>query len=454
MNGRRGKIVEATIKDLAFDGKSVGEIDGKIIFLNAGLPGETVRARITKSKPRFEVGKVLQVVGRSEERTDAPCVHFDICGGCAWQDLAYERQLYYKRKQVVDCLGHIGKLDDVAVEEIIGAPERFRYRNKMEFSFNVDDANGFVLGLHHRGEFDRIFDLEQCLLQSETANEIVRWFSAYVREKNIPVYHITEHTGYLRFFMIRETANTDQIMINIVTADGEFPESEEFIDRITSAFPGLTTIVHNINSKKANIAKGEKERNLFGPGFIEESLLGKRFRIYANSFFQTNSRQAERLYEIASYALDTDAGDRLLDLYCGTGTIGLCLADRVEKMVGVEIESSAITAARENAELNNIMNAEFHCGSAQDLMKERPEIFRELTCAIVDPPRAGLHKKAMKSLIEFAYPRLTYISCNPATFARDASILREAGYKIGRVIPVDMFPHTMHIELVADFTKD
>jgi len=454
MSGRIGKIVDARIKDLAFDGKSVGEIDGKIIFLNAGLPGETVRARITKSKARFEVGKVLQVVGRSDERTDAPCGHFEICGGCTWQDLEYERQLYYKRKQVLDCLGHIGKLEDVEVAEIVGAPEQFGYRNKMEFSFNVDEEKGFVLGLHHRGEFDKIFNLDRCLLQSETASRIVRWFGDYVREKDIPVYHITDHTGYLRFFMIRETANTNQIMINIVTAEGKFPDADEFVGRISAVFPELTTIVHNVNSRKANIAKGEAEDILYGPGYIEEELLGKKFRIYANSFFQTNSRQAERLYKIAYELLGAGSDDRLLDLYCGTGTIGLCLADRVKKVAGIELEESAVTAARENAGLNGIANAEFHCGSAQDLMKTNPEIFTDLNCAIVDPPRAGLHKKAMKSLIEFAYPRITYISCNPATFARDAAILRKAGYKIGKVIPVDMFPHTMHIELVADFKRD
>ncbi len=448
-----GEIVDAKIKDLAFDGKAIGDIDGKIIFLNGGLPGETVRARITKSRPRFDAAKVLQIIEKAPERIDAPCRHFDICGGCTWQDLEYERQLYYKRKQVVDCIKHIGKMDDVEITDIIGAPEQFRYRNKMEFSFHVAPEDGFVLGLHHRGEFDKIFNLEECLLQSDTANKIVLWLSEYIKTNRIPVYDLIEHTGYIRFLIIRETANTGQIMVNIVTSNGKFPDAQKFISEFTAAFPEITTVAHNINSQKANIAKGEQETILFGPGCIEEILLGKKFRIYANSFFQTNSRQAEKLYQTAFELLNPEPTDRLLDLYCGTGTIGLCASDRVERVVGVEIEESAVTAAKENAVINNVENAEYICGSAQDLMKTDPELFSGLNCAIIDPPRAGLHKKALKGLIDFGYPRLVYISCNPATFARDAAIMRENGYNIGRVIPVDMFPHTMHIELAADFTK-
>lgn len=453
MTTHRGKIIEVTIKDLAYDGKAVGELDGKIVFLNGGLPGEKVRARITKCKPRYDSAKVLEVLEKSGERTDAPCKHFDICGGCTWQDLDYEKQLYYKRKQVVDCLEHIGKMTDVEIADIVGAPSQFQYRNKMEFSFHVDETEGFVLGLHHRGRFDRIFNLEECLLQSPTAGKIVCWFREYVEREHIPVYHLSQHTGYLRFFMIRETANTDQLMINIVTSEGQFPEQEKFVGRITEAFPEITTIVRNINSRKANIAKGEQEHIMFGPGYIEETILGKRYRIFANSFFQTNSRQAENLYEIGFDLLGASPDDSLLDLYCGAGTIGLSFADRLKHVVGIELEPSAVTAARENAVLNGIENARFYCASAQEIMKDKPEIFRELDCAIVDPPRAGLHKKAIKYLIEFDFPKLTYISCNPATFARDADILRQAGYKITKVIPVDMFPHTLHIELAAGFYK-
>lgn len=454
MTNRRGDIAEVRIKDLAYDGKSVGDIDGKIIFLNAGLPGETVRAEITRIKPNYIVGRVCEIIEKSAERIPARCVHFDICGGCTWQDLDYKSQLFYKRKQVADCLKHIGKFDDIDLAETIGAPEQFHYRNKMEFSFNCDLENGFTLGLHKRGQFSDIFDLHECHLASNKVVAIVDWIRAFVKSNGIPVYDVTHHTGYIRFLMVREGHNTGQIMINIVTTEGTFPNLSGLISMTKEQFPEVTTIVQNINNQKSNIARGEREIIHFGHGFIEEKILGHRFRIFANSFFQTNSKQTETLFRTAFELMRPDKNDRLLDLYCGAGTIGLSAADMVGDVVGIELEPSAIEAARNNAEINGIKNVRFHAGSVQEILFEKPQVLEGITCIVADPPRAGMHKKAIKAIIDSNCPKLIYISCNPSTFARDALLLSGAGYKLGRVIPVDMFPHTMHIELVSIFNRE
>jgi len=450
---RIGDIIETDVIDLAFNGKSVGSLNGKIIFLNGGLPGEKVQARIVKKKARFSIAKVLSIVEKSKERVVAQCSHFDLCGGCTWQDLDYDRQLYYKRKQVVDCLAHIGRIGKVDVAETIPSADRYYYRNKMEYSFNVNGDRAFSLGLHQRGHYDRIFDLKECLLQSEISNEIVNWFREYVTNNRIPVYDISNHIGFLRFLVIREAKKTGQIMLNLVTADGAIPDAEKLIAEITGRFPRIVTIVQNINNGKSNVARGEREIALYGKGFIEEELLGSTFIVYANSFFQTNSRQAELLYSKAYELLDPTINDRFLDLYCGTGTIGICISSKVSGVVGIELEPSAIAAAKENAERNGIKNVEFYTGAAEKIMKDKPEIFEGITCAIIDPPRAGMHRQALKRLLDLRLPRIVYISCNPATFSRDAMLLLDSEYTMSQIIPVDMFPHTMHIELVAGFYK-
>jgi 23S rRNA (uracil1939-C5)-methyltransferase len=450
---RIGDLVRTEIVDLAYDGRSVGSLDGKIIFLDGGLPGETVTAEILKCRPRFSVGRIIEIVNPSPHRVKASCTHYDACGGCTWQDLEYNRQLYYKRKQISDCLSHIGKLHETDIGEVVGADDQFFYRNKMEFSFNVSPRGGFTLGLHQRGSYREIFDVHQCLLQSPISNEYVNWFGEYTRINNVPIYDLRDHTGLLRFLMIREGKNTDQVMINIVTAEGTMPDVKNLIDASLSRFPRIKTIVRNINNRKANIAKGDREIVLYGNGWIEDELLGNTFRISANSFFQTNTRQAENLYNNAFSLLEPKSSDRLLDLYSGTGTIGVCIAKHVESVTGIESEPSAVTAACENAVINKVANIHFISGPVQKVLAERPHAVEGATCAIVDPPRAGLHPRALRELMGLNLEKIIYISCNPATFARDASALVESGYRMSRIIPVDMFPHTMHVELVSRFYR-
>lgn len=445
---RIGEIVRLAIDDLAFDGKSVSKSLGKVVFLNGGLPGETVEAEIVRTGRRFDVGRVNHIIDKVPERIEPVCEHFENCGGCTWQDLDYERQLYFKHKQVVDCLERLGRLEGVETKPVMPSQERFFYRNKMEFSFNTDPERGFVLGMHHRGRWEQIFDLNACHLQSETSNRLVHWARDYVGRTGLSVYDIASHEGFLRFLMIREGKNTGQVMVNVVTNYGDIPEPDSLVRDLLAAVPEVTTLVHNQNGQKSNIATGEVEKILYGPGYIEEELSGCRFRIRANSFFQTNSRQAERLYQVGFDLLQAKPSDRVLDLYCGAGTIGIILARSVARVTGVELIEDAIAAARENAGLNHIDNVEFHQANVRAWLKAR-EDSHDFDAVIVDPPRAGLHPKALKRIIAMAPARLLYISCNPATFARDASEFAKSGYELSPVQPVDMFPHTMHIELVC-----
>jgi 23S rRNA (uracil1939-C5)-methyltransferase len=448
------KIVELEIEDLAYDGKAVARLDGKVVFVNGGLPGEKVRARIVRSKPRFSNAILLEVTEKCDLRVPAPCPHVSYCGGCTWQDLDYNTQLRFKQKQIVACLERIGNLKDPPVDSIVGAVELFHYRNKMEFSFNVSDDGGFTLGLHKRGRFDEVFDLQKCYLQPDVANRVVAHIREFVQRRGISVYDVRNHTGFMRFVVLRMAKRTAQMMVNIVTNLGDLPYQQELISELTGIFKEVTTIVHNQNGMKSNIAVGEIERVLYGTGFIEEKLFDYTFQIRANSFFQTNSLQTETLYRTTFDVLDPQHTDRAMDLYCGTGSIGLLLARHVSEVVGVELVPDAIQVANENAELNNVSNITFWEGDVKDFLRTEQATAEPFSVVVVDPPRAGLHPKALKRLLEINSPKIVYISCNPSTFARDAAALVAAGYRLEQVTPVDMFPHTMHIELVSRFQRD
>ncbi len=451
-NTTHTNLIEVEITDLAFDGKAVGHIDGKVIFLKGGLPGETVLAEITRTKARYFNGITRKIIKKSDKRVDAVCSHFHECGGCTWLDLQYEDQLTYKQKQVNDCIERIGALKDVNILDIIGSKEVFHYRNKMEYSSNVTE-DGFTLGLHSRGSYQDIFNLNECHISQKTDGELVKWMRAYIENNNLTVYDVQNHVGFIRFFMLRQTKQTNQLMVNVVTNYGDFPEVEKFVNEITQAFPFITTIIHSQNGQKSNIAIGETEATLYGPGYIEEKLSGKLFKITANSFFQTNSLQAEVLYQTGFDMLNPEPDDKVLDLYCGTGTIGILLADKVSEVVGVELVADAVEAAKLNAENNGVKNIQFYQGFVKEFLKSDFMKENNYNVAIIDPPRAGLNPKALKQLITLNPEKILYISCNPATFARDAQKLVDSGYDLPEIQPVDMFPHTMHIELASMFYK-
>lgn len=448
------KTVELNITDLAFDGRAVAKLNGKVVFLNAGLPGEIVRARMIRSKRNFNEAVVLDILSKSEERIEPICGHFVDCGGCSWQDLKYSKQLEIKKHHVSSCIERIGGLENVEISDVMPAQEIFGYRNKMEFSFNVHPLSEFTLGLHKRKSYADIFDLSECHLPEGVFARIVGWLREYVKINGLSVYDVDNHTGFMRFIVIRKSKNTNDLMVNLVTNFGAFDDENKLVGDMTSAFPEITTIVHNQNGQKSNIAVGEKESILFGEGFITEKIMGQSFHIRANSFFQTNTLQAEKLYQTAFDMLTPDKNDRLLDLYCGTGSISICIAPRVSEVVGIEQVHDSVVMANENAVLNKSTNVTFVESDVKDYLNQSRGGALKFNSVITDPPRSGMHPKVLKRLIESAPEKILYISCNPSTFARDAKEFALAGYKLPQVKPVDMFPHTRHIELAALFYKD
>lgn len=448
-NIKKKDIVELEISDLAYGGKSVAKLDRFVVLLRGGIPGDIVKAEIVKKKSNFAEAKILEITKESDLRTKPICSHFGLCGGCSWQDLKYEEQLKFKTKQVKESLKHIGGFSDFPIQDALGSDEIFYCRNKMEYAFAPDPNQQLILGLHPKERFDQVFDLKECFLQSEKANQIVDFVRNFAKGKKMIPYDLRQRSGFLRFLAIREGKNTDMTMVNLVTSKGEFPSKDEFSSRLLSNFPFVKSIVRNMHSKLANIAIGEEEELLAGEGTITEKLGKFKFEISSNSFFQTNTKQAEKLYEVVLDMADLQGSESVLDLYCGTGTISIFLSQNAKRVTGVESMEESVKNAQRNAGLNGVTNCEFICGEVKKVLaklvgdKEIPD------SVVVDPPRAGLHKHVVKSLLNMRPPQIIYVSCNPSTLARDLKIFCEKCYKLEMVQPVDMFPHTYHIETVV-----
>ncbi len=453
VNVRKKDIIELEIIDLAFGGASVAKVDGLVVLVKGGIPGDVVKAEITKKKSNFAEAKVIQIMKESELRTKPVCSHFGLCGGCSWQDLKYEEQLKFKTKHVKDSLTRLGNFTDPTVREALGCEKIFYYRNKMEYAFLPDPDKKLVLGLHPRGRYDQVFDLKECFLQSQTANQIVDFVRQFARQNDLPSYVQKNQSGLLRYLVIKEGKNTNLTMVNMVTYKGDFPEGEEFSQKLCLNFPSIKSVVRNINSKIANIALGEEEELLGGQRIITERLGDFTFEISSNSFFQTNPRQAEKLYRIVLDMAGLEGKEEVLDLYCGNGTISIFLSSVAERVIGVESVEESVQNAKRNAELNDIENCEFICGEAKEILKSFENEKRVFPVVVVDPPRAGLHKDVIKSLLNLTPLKIIYVSCNPTTLARDLEIFCEEDYQLETIQPVDMFPHTYHIESVSKLIR-
>jgi len=450
---RKKDIVQLEISDLAYGGVSVAKVDGLVVLIYGGIPGDVVKAQITKKKTNYAEAKLLEITKESDLRTKPACSHFGFCGGCTWQNLKYGEQLKFKAKQVRESLRHIGGFSDPPVQNALGSDHIFYYRNKMEYAFSPHPEKKLILGLHPRKRFDLVFDLKECFLQSEVANKIVDFVRRFAKEKNLSAYDHRSRSGLLRFLMIKEGKNTDETMVNLVTYKGRFPPAKDFCDAIFSNFPSVKSIVRNINSRLSQIAVGEVEEHLGGERTITERLGKFIFEISSNSFFQTNPRQAEKLYRIVLGLADLQGDEEVLDLYCGNGTISIFLSPAVKKVIGVEAVEEAVQNARRNAELNGVNNCEFICGETKKVLKNFEQDKKIPHLVVIDPPRAGLHPRVIKSLLNMKSPKIVYVSCNPTTLARDLKIFCEKDYKLKEVQPVDMFPHTFHIESVAKLVK-
>ncbi|RLB11396.1 MAG: 23S rRNA (uracil(1939)-C(5))-methyltransferase RlmD [Deltaproteobacteria bacterium] len=458
---KRGDIIELSIEKMAIGGFGIARVNRFVIFVKGAVAGDKVKARVYKKKKDYAEAKVLEVITPSINRVEAKCPYFNSCGGCQWQHIKYEAQLSYKHMLVEEAISQIGKLNNVPVLETLPSPEVFEYRNKMEFTFSnkpwviskseQSEKPPFALGLHIPGSFDRVIDIQNCLLQPDKGNKILDVVRQYVRKTQIPVYDMKNHTGFWRFLTLRNSKAFGDWMVNIITADEAQQVVGPLVDEMRKKIGGIKTVVNNISKKKAAVAIGDKEVVIFGEGYIEDKIGDFIFRISANSFFQTNSKGAERLYNKVKEYAELSGTEEILDLYSGTGTIPIFLSRQAKRIIGIEINKDAVKDARKNCEINGVDNCVFIVGDIKEIFsKMDPNIKPDVI--IADPPRPGIHKDVLKGIIELGAERLVYVSCNPATLARDLSILSQA-YEVKEIQPVDMFPHTHHIEVVAKCVK-
>lgn len=429
---------------LSFGGRGVGRVDGFVIFIADTAPGDLVRARLTKVKRTFAEAEVVHIEEPGPGRVPARCPHFGPCGGCLWQHVDYQTQARAKEAIVAESLAHLGGLHDLPIRPILAVDEPWYYRNKMEFSFQPPA----VLGLHRRGRWDALIDIDVCFLESPVAVEIVREVRAFVRARGISCYNPRTHEGFLRHLVIREGKSTGEVMVGIVTAPGEFPDGRPLAAALVRAHPEIASIVWATNVSPGDAVQVSGLQMLHGRPHIFERLRELTFKIGFLTFFQTNTVQAERMIDLVRTLAALTGNERVLDLYCGVGTFALALAHRAHHVTGIEVEPASVEAARENAALNRISNVTFHAAPARQLAEfvggdGVPDV------VVLDPPRAGAGTHVMQQLGHLAPARIIYVSCNPTTLAPDLRDLVPCGYSITAVQPVDLFPHTYHVECVV-----
>ena len=473
----KGDLIQIKIDRYAFEGKGIGRInfdnlsdnsaeaDSFIVFVNGAYPGDIVSAKIKKLKKSYAEAVVQEVISPSPQRVQPRCKYFGFCGGCKQQDLDYLQQIAHKQEQVEDIFKHDGGFSDFQIENIFPTENIFFYRNKMEFSFsdsqwlinideNVKSKKGFFLGLHVPNNFEKILDIEECFLQSELSSHILNFTREFFKKRKATIYNTKTHSGYLRNMIIRQSQNTSDLMINLVTFDENELLIKEYVTEAINRFPGITTIVNNISKKKASIAVGDYEIIYHGSGFIHDKIGNYKFRISANSFFQTNTIQAEKLYSTALEFADLKGDEIIYDLYSGAGTIAIYVSEFAKEVYGFESVESSIYDAKANLEINKVENVTFIQADLYKSFLAFTNVLPKPDVIILDPPRGGMHSTTIKDVLELSPEKIVYVSCNPSTQVRDIKMFVEGGYKLIKIRPVDMFPHTYHIENVALLIKD
>ena len=462
-NLKKGSEIIVPIDSLAFGGMGIARYNNIVIFVKNGIPKQKLKVLIIKKNKTYFEAKILEIISQSKYYQEPICEHFSYCGGCSFQNLDYQIQTQQKSKQIKDIFHRIGGLNDFIMEPIEVCEEIYKYRNKMEFTFSnrrwilknepENVKSDFALGLHIPGRYDKILNINQCHIQKDSANIILNIVRRYSRD--MEPYDIIEHKGFLRNLIIKHSENTNEIMINIVTAFKDTKVLKPLVNKLVDNVKNIKSIVNNITSRKAGVSSGEYEVNLHGENVIKETINGMVFNISANSFFQTNTRQTEKLYSKIIDIANLTGKEIIYDLYCGTGTIGLTLAKKAKFIYGFELNKFAINDAKINAEKNNIQNIHFLLGDLQNIFRvnldtekiEKPDII------IIDPPRAGMHKKTILDIIKKNPKKIIYISCNPATQARDVKEFCANNYVLEKIFPIDLFPHTPHIENIALLQK-
>lgn len=449
------------ITDIGAEGNAIARAGGQVVFVPMLVPGDVVDIRVTKKRKNYLEGRVIRFHEYSPDRIKPVCRHFGVCGGCKWQHLPYSLQLKYKEKQVTDNLTRIGKIHPGEILPIVASDEIYYYRNKLEFTFSdrrwftkeeLDSETDFsgkdALGFHVPGFFDKVLDIKECHLQPEPSGSIRNAVRRYAHRKGLSFFNLRQQSGFLRNLVIRTTGSGDVMVIVVFFLD-EQERIEGLLDFLAEEFPRITSLWYIINRKK-NDSLADQEPVLYrGDDYLTEEIGGLKFRIGPKSFFQTNSRQAEKLYGIARDFAGLTGRETVYDLYCGTGTIAAYLASQAARVTGIEYIEEAVHDARINSDINNLKNTEFVAGDLKDVLCD--SFFRDHghpDVIITDPPRAGMHANVVRSVMEAGPARIVYISCNPATQARDISMLSER-YEVVKIQPVDMFPQTHHVENVA-----
>ena len=460
----KGSELKLKIESLAYGGKGVARHQNFVIFVNNALPGEYVLVFIYKIRSGYAEARVIETLSESPYNVNPKCNHFSVCGGCSTQNLEYDEQIKQKIKQVQDIYIRQAGIDNFIIENVVHAENQYHYRNKMEFSFSNrpwyldgEEKNNpkFALGLHIPRRYDKIVDIEECHIQDKDFNKILDLVRTEAIKNEIKPYDNKTNNGYLRHLMLRKGYYTEELMVNIVTSYENPSKLKPITNSIINHFPNIQSIVNNINTRKADVAYGEKEINLHGDSFIRERLGDITYEISANSFFQTNSEQAVKLFETVQHYLNLKGDEIIFDLFCGTGSISLFLAKLTKEIYGFDIIKSAIEDATRNSVINGIGNAKFHKVNLDTYFKKGRNIedYPTPDALIIDPPRSGVHKNMLKSLPKFKANKIVYVSCNPTTQARDIVRLIHWGWKLQSMTLVDMFPHTPHIETVALLKK-
>ncbi|MEO6904370.1 MAG: 23S rRNA (uracil(1939)-C(5))-methyltransferase RlmD [Bacteroidia bacterium] len=461
-------IENVVVIDATSDGQAVGKTDQGIVFIKYAVPGDIVDVEITRKKNKFKEGRIVSIHHYSDKRVDPVCKHFGVCGGCKWQNMDYASQLFYKQKQVSDALTRLIKIELPAINEIIPSKKVYHYRNKLEFTFSnkkwltqeqvddktiaFDELNRNALGFHIPGMFDKILDIDECHLQEEPSNAIRNEFKKYALDNNLTFFDLREQIGLLRNVIIRSTSTNEWMVIVSFHYDDKV-EIPKLLNHLSRTFPQISSLNYVINSKRNDTISDLEIINYKGNDSIYEHMEGLKFKISPKSFYQTNSEQAYELYKVTRAFADIKSTDVIYDLYTGTGTIANFVAHLAKKVVGIEYIPAAIEDAKINSQLNKITNTSFYAGDMKDVLNNdfinqngTPDLI------ITDPPRAGMHEDVTKKIIEIAPARIVYVSCNPATQARDLQLMDEK-YKVIKIQPVDMFPQTHHVENVVLLEK-
>ncbi|WP_088005760.1 23S rRNA (uracil(1939)-C(5))-methyltransferase RlmD [Indiicoccus explosivorum] len=444
---RKNDQLTVRIEDLTHEGAGVAKVEGYPLFIQGALPGEEAEVHVVKTLKSYGFAKLLEIKQASPDRVTAPCPVFDICGGCQIQHLSYEGQLAFKKKVVSDALARLGKLPDVPVLPVKGMENPWRYRNKSQIPFGMQD--GEVAAGFYRTRSHVIADTDTCIIQSEEADRIMRGLKHRLLSMGIEPYDEKTHTGQLRHVVVRKGRATGEVMVVLVTRKKNLPQKERISQLIRELVPAVKSIVQNVNNEKTNVIFGKETLTLWGTDAIEDRIGDVRFEISARSFYQVNPDQTEVLYRQALEYAQLKGDETVIDAYCGIGTISLFLAQQAKAVMGVEIVPQAIEDAKRNAQLNGFTNTLFEAGPAEEVIPRWYKEGRKADVLVVDPPRKGCDSHLLNTILEQRPERVVYVSCSPATLARDLRILEDGGYRTKEVQPVDMFPQTAHVEAVA-----